>query len=534
MTTNTDIVATPNHVLASPPARLADNPLNSSATLSAHELALCSSDEARALLSAADALNLKVLPLSLTNTLQRPLLLVAASKDENRLVHTLRFLCGVDIRVKIVALDALEQAIPKAYYGSEVRLKGYLDKIAPGSISETTNDNKVPFELALQVPTATGDAAKFLTAILEFAAVRGASDLHLSPGEDTVVVKLRIDGELCCLETQPYAKSFHEQITSRLKLLAGLDMTNKRLPQDGSFTFNIGNKPCNARVSTLPTVHGESAVIRLLHTTTIPELTALGLTPSTYLLLRQALNRTEGLILLSGPTGSGKTTTLYSLLNELARRGKSIVTVEDPVETPLRDIVQVQLSSDQGLDFPRAIRSVLRHDPDVLMLGEMRDPISASMALDAASTGHLTLSSLHVGSSLQAVNRLEVLGVPRSRVVPPLAVVINQRLIQKLCRSCKELDTRSDRTSALRFYRARGCRACGGSGYRGRVLVTESLDLQSAAAKEPFYRAGSILELLEMLPTGALSSWTTCLQDLLNRGEISLEQIERFVSEELG
>ena len=239
------------------------------------------------------------------------------------------------------------------------------------------------------------------------------------------------------------------------------------------------------------------------------------------------------MILLSGPTGSGKTTTLYSILNELARRGKNIVTVEDPVEVTLKNITQVQLSSEQGLDFSRAMRSVLRHDPDVLMLGEMRDPISASIALDAASTGHLTLSSLHVGSSLQAVNRLEVLGVPRSKIVPPLALVINQRLIQKLCRSCKELDTTSTRTSELGFYRAGGCRACGGTGYSGRVLVTEALDLQSARAKEAFYRTASIIEILESLPNGALSPWTICLEELLTRGEISLEQIERFISEEL-
>lgn len=540
MTTNTDTFAT-REPLSQPialPITLGDAPLNnnnnSSTHLSAHELALCSSDEARALLSASDALNLKALPLSLTKKNHRPLLIVAASNEEQQLISTLRFLCGVDIRLITVAQEALAQAIPKAYYGSELRLKGYLDKIAPGSEGEKTTLQKNSRELALKIPTATGDAAKFLSAILEFAAARGASDLHLSPGEEKVVVKLRIDGDLCSLEETPYAKSFHEQITSRLKLLAGLDMTNKRLPQDGSLTFNIGDKPLSARVSTLPTVHGESAVIRLLHTTAVPELTALGLTPRAYSLLREAINRTEGLILLSGPTGSGKTTTLYSLLNELARRGKSIVTVEDPVETPLRDIVQVQLSSEQGLDFPRAIRSVLRHDPDVLMLGEMRDPVSASMALDAASTGHLTLSSLHVGSSLQAVDRLEILGVPRSRTVPPLAVVINQRLIPKLCRGCKELDTTSDRTAALGFYRARGCPACSGSGYRGRVLVTEALDLQSARAKEPFYRTASILELLEALPNGVLSPWTLCLEDLLNRGEISLEQIERFVSEELG
>ena len=500
------------------------------AQFTAHDVAMCSSEEARTFLASSEAIALTALPLAIVRGRSHLLLHVAAPSDSETLRAKLRFLCGLDVAVTTVPGGILEQAIPKAYFGSELRLRQYLDRIA---VAKTTKKEAPSTEKVLGVPVAKGDAAQFLTAMLEFAAVRGASDLHLSPGDDGVVVRMRIDGELCSIEGNPYAKTFHEQAVSRLKVLAALDVTNRRLPQDGSFTFMVGAAQRSARVSTLPTVHGESVVIRLLDCQTIPELSSLGIEPTTLLVLRAALDRTEGLILLTGPTGSGKTTTMYSAVRELARRGRNVVTVEDPVESPLADAVQVQVCTEQGLDYPRAIRSVLRHDPDVLLIGEMRDGVSASMALDAASTGHLTFSSLHVGSSLQAISRLEVLGVPRARSIPPVAVIVNQRLIPKLCGACKQPDGDSRSARVGTVYRPVGCDSCGKSGYRGRVLITEVLDIQSQRAKDACYRAATTSELLDLLPVGASIPWTDSLQYHLIRGDISLAQVEHFVSAEM-
>lgn len=518
----------------------------------AHDVAMCSSDDARSFLTPRDAIALQALPLALVRSRSQLSLHIAVAEDSDIVRAKLRFLCGVDVVLTAVAAEILKEALPRAYYGSELRLRSYIGRISaarifaePGAVKHAMYQESVGgLRVGGLAPEAKGDAAQFLTAILEFAAVRGASDLHLSPGESSVVIKMRIDGELCSLEGDPYAKSFHEQVISRLKVLAALDVTNRRLPQDGAFRFMVGQMTRSARVSTLPSVHGESAVIRLLDGQSVPEISNLGCEPTTLLVIRSALDRTEGLILLTGPTGSGKTTTMYSVVRELARRGHHVVTVEDPVENPLAGTVQVQVCTEQGLDYPRAIRSVLRHDPDVLLVGEMRDGVSASMALDAASTGHLTVSSLHVGSSLQAIARLEVLGVPRSRSIPAVAIVVNQRLLPRLCLTCREPDNQGAEDVASKLgsiggqyrnvlYRAIGCSTCAGTGYLGRVLVTELLDIQSQRAKDACYRATTTAELLETLPAGACIPWSDSLQYHLARGDISLAQLERFVQAEM-
>jgi type IV pilus assembly protein PilB len=517
-------------LLYNPPHPARENSVLDGYNFSAHDVALCSSEEARALLQSSDAIELVALPLGLVRGKEQLTLHIAVADSSESLRAKLRFLCGVDVILTEIPLEVLRQAIPKAYLGSESRLRRYINRIALSADSKSGAQGN---NRAADVPVAKGDAAQFLTAILEFAAVRGASDLHLSPGVDTVVVKMRIDGELCSLEGDPYAKSFHEQVISRLKVLAALDLTTRRLPQDGAFRFMVGTTVRNARLSTLPSVHGESAVIRFLDGQSIPEINQLGLEPATLLVLRAALERTEGLLLFTGPTGSGKTTTMYCVVRELARRGLHVVTAEDPVENPLPGVVQVQVSTEQGLDYPRAIRSVLRHDPDALLIGEVRDAISAAMALDAASTGHLTISSLHVGSSLQAIGRLEVLGVSRARSIPAVALVVNQRLMSKLCGSCKQLDLERRNPELGRLYKSVGCDLCAGSGYRGRVLLTEVLDLRNQRAKDACYRANTTVELLDLLPVGSCIPWTESLQHHLLRGEISLQQIEQFVGSEM-
>jgi type IV pilus assembly protein PilB len=525
---NSDLIAGTSPTFVAP----LNHEILTKADLSPQDIALSSSDEARAFLAASDAIAFEALPLALVRGGGHQLLLHLAVSDSSELSRRkLRFLCGINVALTQVPSRILKPAIAKAYFGSEQRLKSY---IAPIAASESSGARVSDLSTAggcFKPPK--GDAARFITALLEFAAARGVSDLHLSPEAKSVVIRMRIDGDLCGLEKDPYDRSFHDQVITRLKVLSGLDLTNRRLPQDGAFRYSFGDLTKSARLSTLPTLHGESAVIRLLENQDILSLNQIGLEPSTAELIRAALERTEGLILLTGPTGSGKTTTMYSLARELERRSYNVVTVEDPVESPLPGLVQVQVCTEQGLDYPRAIRSVLRHDPDALLIGEMRDSLSASIALDAASTGHLTLSSLHVGSALHAIGRLEVLGVGRERTVPPLLVILNQRLLRKLCDACKIVDQSSAGSKLKEVYTAVGCQLCAGSGYRGRVLITEALDLREQRAKDACFRAKTLGELLDMLPIGASIPWTHSLQHHLTRGDISLLQVERFVGAEM-
>lgn len=496
------------------------------ASFTAKDLALCSSDEARGFISCAEALALRALPLGLLRQRSGMSLHLAASDNSHDTETKLRFACGIDVSITKVPGEILDQAIPLAYLGCDTRLRQHIDKI---SIKSSDRTDESPWSEVKP----SGDAAKFITALLEFAAVRGASDLHLAPMKDGALIKMRIDGELLIQDDTLYAKTFHDQVVSRLKVLAALDIASKLVPHDGAFSFLVGTSVRHARLSVLPTIHGESVVVRFLHARAVPQVSMLGMESAGLVSLRSAMERAEGLILLTGPTGSGKTTTMYAVVVELERRGRNVVTVEDPVEVPIPGIVQVQVALTQGLDFQRAFRSVLRHDPDVLLIGEMRDAGSASMTIDAASSGHVTISSVHVGSVLHVLSRLEILGIPRARSVPALAVALNQRLLPKLCPTCKVKDESSARREDRALFRGLGCTVCHGSGYQGRVLVTEVLDLQSRRAKEACYKAESAGELLRLLPQGAFIPWMDSLQFHLARGDISLRQVEEFLVQEL-
>jgi type II secretory ATPase GspE/PulE/Tfp pilus assembly ATPase PilB-like protein len=422
----------------------------------------------------------------------------------------------------------LEEATIRAYLGSESRLTDRLAKIL-STERRTAAAAVEPFPL----PTVAGDAANFVAELIEFGFAKGASDLHLSPSPQGGFIKVRIDGQLLSHTDTPYPLSVHDQMVTRIKVLARLDVSSRKLPQDGAFAYKIGRSEHSVRVSTLPTLYGESAVLRFMYSKTIPSIGALGLEPALACILRETISRTNGLIVLTGPTGSGKSTTMYSVVSELLKHGKNVVTIEDPVEIPIPEIVQVQVNEPQGLDYPRAIRSVLRHDPDVILIGEMRDSLSAKIAIECGTTGHLTLSSLHMGSALDVVERFKSLGISTANCVGALSLVVNQRLISKLCNHCKVID----RENSLRFgetvFTAPGCPRCGGLGFQGRVLVTEALDLRSTKAKEVCAKAQSMRELLEELPSHTFLSWPLSLQYQLVKGAISATQFQTFIDREM-
>jgi type II secretory ATPase GspE/PulE/Tfp pilus assembly ATPase PilB-like protein len=492
----------------------------------AHDLALCSTEEARALLSYENAVRMRVLPLAILRGGSAPKLHCVLAERSEEVLRGLRFLTDLEPLSSLCDGEVVDEAVVKAYRGHEHGIWLNIEKLSK-NITNIANTVK------LATPHASGDSAQFLNVVLEFAVARGASDLHLCPSSDSSFLRLRIDGELLTQEEHHYPTLTHEQMVSRLKVLAGLDIACKHLPQDGSCVVPIGNTAKSIRLSTLPTVHGESVVIRFLYARTLPRLTTLGMEPATMGLVRTAIKRTSGVVLLTGPTGSGKTTTMYSIALELQHRGRNVVTVEDPVEAPLPGMVQVQVNEGQGLDYPRAIRSVLRHDPDVIAIGEMRDPTSAKMGITAALTGHLTISSLHMGSALQALERLRSFDLSARDAVEAVSLVVNQRLTPRLCSKCKTVDLAGTERFKRTVYKPAGCSTCGDTGFNGRVLITETLDLLSPTVKEAYSRAHTIREAMSLIPSSAFVPWTQALEFHLSRGDLSAQQVQEFVDEEM-
>jgi type IV pilus assembly protein PilB len=320
-----------------------------------------------------------------------------------------------------------------------------------------------------------------------------ASDIHIETGDDAVHVKYRIDGVLQPA-MRPIAKQFHSTIISRVKVMAELDIAEKRVPQDGRFKVRIGGKSIDFRVSVMPSVHGEDAVIRILDKESISEqfhelrLDILGFPDDELRRFRKYIAEPYGMVLVTGPTGSGKTTTLYAALSEIKSVEDKIITIEDPVEYQLRGITQIPINEKKGLTFARGLRSILRHDPDKIMVGEIRDPETAQIAIQSALTGHLVFTTVHANNVLDVLGRFLNMGVEPYQFVSALNCVMAQRLVRNICVHCKRkaVVTRAHlEESALdpalefsgRFFEGAGCIECGGTGYKGRTAICELLDL---------------------------------------------------------
>lgn len=357
--------------------------------------------------------------------------------------------------------------------------------------------------LSLDAFTAHEDTpvVKLLASIFDAAVSQSASDVHVEPQDNQTAIRFRIDGALYLHST--YDPKVSSAIVQRLKLMASLDITERRLPQDGRFQVGIANAPVDVRISTLPVQHGESVVMRLLvHGSQRANLDALQMPAPILRRLRAALANTSGLVLVTGPTGSGKTTTLYAALAELNNPDTKIITVEDPVEYRLPGLNQVQVHDKIDLTFARVLRACLRQDPDVLLVGEMRDEETAEIGLRAAITGHLVLSTLHTNDAASAAPRLADMGVPPYMVALGLRLVLAQRLVRLICDSCRtpvvpaahetewirdELDDAEQPYAQAQFFVGVGCSHCRSTGYKGRTGVYEMIemtpDMTQAAAK---------------------------------------------------
>jgi len=338
-------------------------------------------------------------------------------------------------------------------------------------------------ELDLVKDNHIGGGAGLVASAFEAAIALGASDIHFEPTRNDLVVRLRVDGRL--LEHQVASIDLAAPAVSRVKVIANLNLGERRLPQDGRTTFIVQGRQIDVRVATSPTVFGESAVLRILDRSTVPlDLDALGLSGHVSDVLRQASKAAHGLFLVTGPTGSGKTTTLYALLETFRNSGKKVLSVEDPVEYHFEHVSQTQVAPAVGLTFARALRSFLRQDPDVILVGEIRDPETASVAVQAAMTGHLVLASIHANDAVGVLPRLKDMGVEPYQLVAGFRGAVAQRLVRRLCRRCAEPVQlgESDRLFAQSFgreppeqlMRGRGCPYCKGTGFKGRIPIGEA------------------------------------------------------------
>ncbi|HEY8585168.1 MAG TPA: type II secretion system ATPase GspE [Rhodanobacter sp.] len=361
----------------------------------------------------------------------------------------------------------------------------------------------------------------------------GASDIHIEPFETRSVVRLRIDGILHDL-LEP-ARALHAAIVSRLKIMAQLDIAEKRLPQDGRIALRVAGKPIDVRVSTIPTAHGERVVLRLLDKQAGRlDLARLGMDPATLRQMDGLIHQPHGIVLMTGPTGSGKTTTLYAALSRLDPKSQNIMTVEDPVEYDLDGISQTQTSARIEMTFARALRTILRQDPDVIMIGEIRDLETAQIAIQASLTGHLVFTTLHTNDAVSAITRLIDMGVESFLLASSVLGIGAQRLVRKLCLECRKPWTptaaqwRAFGVAAIpgTFHAPRGCAACNQSGYKGRTGIYELLTVDDTLRRLIHERASEQVLRTHALANGMYSLRTSAMQ-LAAEGVTSLEEVLR-------
>ena len=417
---------------------------------------------------------------------------VPIAEDEKRIVlamadpragyaaHAVSVACGKPVARSLGLPSDIDAAIERCY-GSGRSALGQLVEDATQGEAETELDVEQLKDLASEAPV-----IRLVNLLIQRAAMTQASDIHIEPFDDRLVVRYRLDGVLRSVEAPP--SRFTPAIVSRIKIMAKLNIAERRLPQDGRIVLKVQGKEIDLRVSTVPTLYGESVVMRLLDKTMLRlDFAKLGFEEKTRKELHKILDLPYGIILVTGPTGSGKTTTLYAALNRLNTTERKILTVEDPVEYQLEGINQIQVKPQIGLSFANALRSILRQDPDIIMIGEMRDLETARIAVQSALTGHIVLSTLHTNDAASGVTRLLDMGVEDYLLTSTVSAILAQRLVRTLCRACRirarptpavieefQLERIAGGTD-LTLYMPAGCDRCDGTGYRGRTAVMEFL-----------------------------------------------------------
>jgi len=451
------------------------------------------------------------------------------------LMDNLKKLTGCHINPVISTRSNIAKAIEE-YYGKSSFFKKAVEETyeisTPQVTTETEQGNVSEEELSLDKLIARAEEAplvKLVDLIIRQAIDERASDIHLEPFKDKLSLRYRIDGKL--YEIPPPAQHLHLPIVSRIKILCKLDIAEKRLPQDGTFTVKLEDRVIDLRVSTIPTIYGEKVVCRILDKSKmILDLSQLGIDAKQLEEIRKCMAMPHGLVLMTGPTGSGKTTTLYAIIHELRDPTKNILTIEDPVEYHLEGVNQVQVKPEIGLNFATATRSFVRQDPDIMLVGEIRDLETAEICIRSALTGHLIFSTLHTNDAPSAINRLLDIGVEPYLLTPCLLLVVSQRLVRKLCTSCKEAyEPDQKQLGGIKLkteliYRAHGCPECNQIGYRGRICIAEVMVIDNTLRQLITERAAYEKVREVALSKGMQSLYTSGLKQVED-GATSLEEV---------
>ena len=416
--------------------------------------------------------------------------IIVSDPTDLPLIDELALLLGGPVTVTVGTASAIESILARSESSQRV-----LDEATESFQLQILREEEAADE-SLTVERLTSDISpviKLVDSMIYTAIQRRASDVHVETQDDALHVKYRIDGVLQAA-MRPIDKQFHSAVLSRIKVMAELDIAEKRVPQDGRFKLRMPGKTIDFRVSIMPSIHGEDAVIRILDKESISEqfrelrLDILGFPADELKRFRRAIAEPYGMVLVTGPTGSGKTSTLYGALAEITSLEDKIVTIEDPVEYQLKGTTQIPINERKGLTFARGLRSILRHDPDKIMVGEIRDPETAQIAIQSALTGHLVFTTVHANNVIDVLGRFLNMGVEAYQFVSALNCVLAQRLVRTICRECRhpvtipeeELrEAKIDPAVAAEhtFYEGGGCIECGGTGYRGRTAICELLDL---------------------------------------------------------
>ena len=442
---------------------------------------------------------------------------------------TLKTMTGLRLKPVLAPTEAIQREM-KRHLGVGADTIGTLDEAAPFEVVDEDKDDDTNLDNAAE----DASIIRFVNQVLRDAIQLRASDIHLEPFEDEFRIRYRIDGELQDVPVPAQLKKFQPAIVSRVKILSHLNIAEKRLPQDGRIKIRIDDGDVDIRVSVIPMLHGEAVVMRLLRqNSTLRGLREIGMAEREVACFERVLQLPHGIILVTGPTGSGKTSTLYTALAAINDSVRKIITIEDPVEYQLKGVNQIQVSEKAGLTFARGLRSILRHDPDVLLIGEIRDQETAQIAVQASLTGHLVFSTLHTNDAPGALTRLVDMGVEPYLVASSLEAVLAQRLVRVLCKHCKQED-HSPAADAFKaqvgipastiIYRSVGCRECRNTGFHGRHAIFEWMDSDNEIRKLILNSASSDV-LREAAQRAGMTSLATDGWRLVSQGITTVEEV---------
>jgi len=394
------------------------------------------------------------------------------------------------IKIAISSPHEIRKAIELIYHGSDVEEQQLRDLVElevgeEGEQGDGFSEDGADAAINSEIAASKAPVIRFVDLLLSQAVKSRASDVHIEPQEGTTSIRMRIDGML--RDMIPPARKMQAAVVARIKILSNMDIAERRLPQDGRFKMKVSGRDIDVRVSVIPTIYGEKVVMRILDTAAVDHnLDNLGFEPELLEEFKVILSQPHGIVIVTGPTGSGKSTTLYSALNHLRDPRKNITTVEDPVEYRLGGINQIQVKPEIDLDFARCLRAILRQDPDIVLIGEIRDKETVEIAIKASLTGHLVLSTFHTNDAPSAISRLIFMGIDRYLLASTLNLVVAQRLVRRICDRCKEpvtlseqvvrrLNIHPEQASDTVFYHGKGCKSCNGTGYLGRLPIFEFL-----------------------------------------------------------